>query len=286
MLQGNQAAGKSGGFVTIPGGSFTLAPETVSDRPPEQVSGWTYSTKVSSWLPVRPEAVSPDGSRYAWIEYLSNRDQRVHVVDAATNKDSVLVATGDLDFPQWQPDGIYLDHHLIGTDYGRGLVRLDPVTGESTEVSVPDVGKSGGWVVHAGGAWLADWHPGPMISLDRGADRLRRYDLATGRVDTWFYDSSRGVELQGFDSADHPVVGLEDWGSGQPRNPRLLTLTQPNVGTTLWAADGVFDMSVRPDAHGLWFLSITQGIWLLRAGANQPEKISAVKAYGISGPCI
>jgi hypothetical protein len=280
-MQSNQDVGYAGGFVNFPGGRFTIASETLS-RPPQRegVSEWTY--RLGRWLPTRREAVAPDGSRYAWIEYgtVGAKEQKVHVVDAATGQDIVVAANTDLDRPTWLPDGIYLVHHLIRTDSSSGLVRIDPATGARTEVPVPKLRFSMGWEVRGGAAWTTDLGPQePLPDSRSGQNRLQRYDLRTGQLTLWLDRPGQTLRLMGFDG-EKPVVTVRV-GQG----PETVTeLSAPNASTRLFETDGLLWSGMAfADAHGLWFIG-PRGILLMLSG--KPQMVSAfTAAQAAAGPC-
>ena len=290
-LQANQARGYSGGLIGIPGGSFTLAQETVSNVPPEQVSGWTYSQSLSRWLPVRRQAVSPDGIDYAWIEYAST-NQRVHVIDGSSKVDRVLVGSGDFDRPVWQSDGLYAVHHLIGTDSSHGLARIDITTGKVIEIPVPQLtGAHGDWTVASQAAWATDWTPGnpPMFGLN---NRVQRYDLATGQLTTWYYSASQNVSLYSFTPTGLPIVEVDDISDTQFSSAVVAILDKPNSIARSIAVPGLstnatLGLDVMPDAGGLWLLHFNGGVWWVPS--NGPaEKVSSAApgVLGIGGPCL
>src|SRR5260370_26176097 len=101
------------GFITFPGGAFTVDP-TSNPRLPgysdnSYVNGYTYDFKWSRWLPVSYRAVSKDGSTYAYFS------TAMHLVSVDSGSDRSLGAppgwsTGMIEPPDilaLTPDGVY-----------------------------------------------------------------------------------------------------------------------------------------------------------------------------------
>jgi hypothetical protein len=287
VLQGNQAAGYSGGFIAIPGGKFTLAPETVTNLPPEQISGWTYSQVLGHWLPVRRQAVSPDGTQYAYVQYTLSA-QVIHVVDGRTKADRVLVDSKDLDWPNWQTDGIYVDHHLIGSDFGRGLARVDVTTGSVTEIPVPPLtGGHSDWTVAGGVAWATDWTPGLPAQFGLN-NRLQRYDLTTGHLATWFYDPNKNIALNGFSASFQPMVEIEDVSGNQLSNAVEATVSGPNTIAHPFMLPGMptnstLALDVMADGNQLWIAHVGGGVWRVPGGGAAEKLSDAPGVWGIGG---
>ncbi len=283
----NQGVGYVGGFVAVPGGQFTLAQETLTNG---QVDAWAYSTSLARWLPVRRQAVSPDGMQYAYVEYMSNGSQPIHIVDGRTNTDRVLVASGDLDFPDWQNDGLYVVHHFIGSDFGEGLARVDRATGEVTEIAVPQLtGSRSYWTVDGDAAWATDWGSGtsPQFGI---SNRLQRYDLSTGQLATWFYSSGKNIRLNGFTATHLPMAEIADVSGADLINMVEVTLKSPNTIASALTLPGLPTIGpsfedVIPDSGRLWLL-VNGGIWLLPAGGSPVKVSEPIGFWGISGTSV
>jgi hypothetical protein len=282
-LEQKQASGNAGGFIAFPSGTFALAPQTVTRRAPEQVSGWTY--RLGRWLPAAPRAVAPDSLRYAWIYYAPNRAQDVHVADATTAQDRVLASNTDLDFPMWGSDGLYLVHHLIGSDSSHGLIRLDAVTGSRSDIPVPTLRLSLGWEVSGGAAWATDFAPQDPVPDSRfGQDRLQRYDLKTGQLTTWFYRQGHPVRLRGFDGQRRPVIAVDDVVGSEVSHETLMLLTSAGSGTSLLTTDHPTSLQALADAHGLWLVG-REGIYLAIPGQSAQLLSGFRNAQAAAGPC-
>lgn len=282
VMEQNQASGFAGGFMAFPNGSFTFARDTMTNRP-EQVSGWTYS--LGRWLPAAPKAVAPDGVHYAWIYYHPNLAQDVHVVDAATGHDRVISSNTDLDLPMWQPDGLYLVHHRIGTDASHGLVRLDPATGTRTDVTVPTPFGSLGWEVGGGAAWTTDLAPNDPTPDNRfGQDRLERYDLITGQLTTWFYRQGHPISQRGYDGDALPVIAVADMAGSGVSQETIMRLTAPGSGLSILTSNHATGLMALPDPHGLWLVG-QDGIYLSAAGESARLLSGFRGADGAGGPC-
>jgi len=215
-------------FVRVPGGTETVDPagEVVQTGSSSNVHwrtvtqpylySWTaaatYSASTRRWVPVAPSAVSPDGSRYAYAEIVVDSAGRpgptpIHVVDIASAADRVVSSQGQYDVLRYGSDGVYLVHHVVGTDSSSGLWLLDPATGALRQIRAAE--QSVEWYVIGGGAaWSgaldpSDPHPAPAKFPH---DEVVRLDLASGAESTWFRQLGSQVTVVGFDPDGHPLV--------------------------------------------------------------------------------
>ena len=85
------------GFITIPGGAFTVDPTSNPTLPGYRdnsyVTSYTYDHHRSRWLPTSWRAVSGDGSAYAYWS------RALHVVDIDSGIDRSLGSP-----PAWGPN--------------------------------------------------------------------------------------------------------------------------------------------------------------------------------------
>jgi hypothetical protein len=298
-----------GGFVRFPAGVVTDDPGG-GMQPAEASSGRTstaarpilhgfgglsYDSAATRWIPTSSALVSPDGSEYAYPEFLRapsiNSPTAIHVVTVATGSDRVVYSRGAIDVPiAFRAEGIYL---VTGRweALSVGLRLLDPRSG-----SVRVLAITGGWsVVSGGAAWGIDADLGG-IGLD--PHRIDRLDLATGAVTTWYeVPSDRLVEPIGLDLDGAPIIVV--WTNGTSDVPsiehvyRVLSRTQT---VHLFAAgidEAIGDFTA--DSHGLWFASAYiydglwyGGLWLYTDGVGLrlvAESNNAMRIERVAGPC-
>ncbi|MEA2684458.1 MAG: hypothetical protein QOK05_2786 [Chloroflexota bacterium] len=233
-----------GAFVEYPSGTTTVDPASEMIPATDGSGHWhmknrpalvgdaavpSYDLAMHQWLPVQFPAISPDGTKYAWVDYsaLLNQGpgapvkQPIHVTDVASGVDHVIHSGDQFDGPTWDAAGaIYVVHHLAGTDSGQGLWRMDPVSGLATQV---DSSQREWQYVDQNSAWAA----GPRIDQSQGkgpSDSVVHLDLSSGATATWFSRPGKWVQ----------VIGVDGQGRA------LVTVTEPNTraGNQLWAVSG------------------------------------------------
>jgi hypothetical protein len=89
---------------------------------------------------VRPTAVAPDHSAYAYVTGLDSPDFELHVVDGRTGSDRVLwAASGGIDFPiEWAADGIHVTTVPSSGGATQGWV-VDPASGDRRAAAGPRI---------------------------------------------------------------------------------------------------------------------------------------------------
>jgi hypothetical protein len=252
----------------------------------------TFDGAYGRWLPVAAAQVLADGSAYVYTREASPTQFRneIHLVSVATGADRVLDDQDPFDALSYQPEGIYLDYHLNGTDGSRGLWLLDPTT---QSLKAFPTGAHAWWAaVVGGGAW--------SYSVDGnrfGSASFARLDLSSGVVTTWFSVSSpaqppepgfKSVRAIGFDDARRPLVEVfvyggtsETWLLRAPgQATRLTGLLLPAFITPLGVTD----------SHGTWVVG-ADGVYLyagssfLRVADAPPFSGIVAGNYIIAGPC-
>jgi hypothetical protein len=277
------ASGQQAGFLSIPSGKFAADPNVGTSA-----NGMTYDRPLKRWLPVNWAQLLPDGSAYAYTKEASPTQFRneIHIVDVATGRDRVVYNQDAYHVVAYQPDGIYLDHHLNGTDASNGLWRLDPTSG-SLKAYPAGEKATWGWIA-AGGAW--------SYSVDGnrfGSNSFARLDLSTGAVETWFQvaspqppePGSKSIRLLGLDGSQPLVqVYVDDHTS------EIWRLSAAGQATRLpdLALGPLSPPSSVADSHGTWLIAGDGGVYLY-ANASFTKVAMAPSTVGgwyvVSGTC-
>ena len=231
------------------------------------------------WLPVAPEAVSPDARSYAYATSTQNPEARlsharVLIRDVFSGTDrEVWSGDGYAEIIGWGVDGLYFVHApkgfgtgltdvMVVTRAGRGSVQRvgpnprfpkDAATGQLPIFTGRDHWISGAGVFTAFGSRPPT--PASNGSSPIAIDTITRMDLHTGNLSTWFKaPTGTTIGMLGVDGAGRPVFTLRDGGSSPRTSPMVLLLTAPNQ--TELIADGS-DAAFAPyeafaDSNGLW----------------------------------
>lgn len=295
-------SGQQAGFIALPSGTFTtdassgVSYEAATGRVKTNqspvlfgdLSGMTYDIANHRWLPVTPSQVLPDGSAYVYTREASPTQFRneIHVVNVATAADTLVTNQGAYHAIAYLPDGIYVDHHLNGTDASNGLWLLNPSSGS---LKAYPAGQQATWArIAAGGAW--------SYSLDAnrfGSSTFARLDLATGTITTWFQvasapqppqPGSKTVRVLGFDGTQPLVQVYIDEHASQ-----IWRVSAPGQATQL------SDIALGPlsppmsvaDPHGTWLMG-PDSVYLYAGSSFQ--RVAAAPAgsngtYAVAGSC-
>jgi hypothetical protein len=255
--------------------------------------GPAYDQPFSTWLPVPPAHVSPDGARYAyadadWSRGVPPTITQVHVVDVRTSRDRVVLDKGAYDVAAFTADGVFLVHHLPQTDASDGLWLLDPDTGHMRNLTTAGTEW---FTIGSDAAWSGDLAPGDSAPGKIPADRLLRLDLRTGAVTPWFYRQGQQVAVLGLDWQGHPLVQIVSETKSE-----LWLVTAANTGTLINLSSGgssadawTLYWPVVADSHGVW-INTNHGVRLYRPGANHLELVYPSQPVttgftSISGAC-
>ncbi|TAN34764.1 hypothetical protein EPN29_01640 [bacterium] len=239
----------------------------------------SYDLAAKRWLPVRREQVRNDGLAYAYAEPYKasssdtlNSATRIHVVSLQDASDRVIYSGPPRAVLAYQPDGIYITAvRYYSGEGGRGLWRLDPVTGASTEI--PNV--QAGWI-EAFRNGIA-WTDGGTI-MPR---RLLRMDLTSGTQDAWAtVGDNAWIWFMGLDSHGYPLV-TEFPIPLTSASPVLYVYTTATSGTPI--SNGSFKQLTISDSHGTW-LAGEDGIYLLDTN-DTLVKVSDVTGGTVAGGC-
>lgn len=294
------------GFISLPSGAFTADAKAATSYDGTGMryktmqapvlygdSGTpTYDAAYKRWLPVTAAQVLPDGSAYVYTREASPTQFRneIHIVSVVTGADRVIYNNDAYHALSYQPEGIYLDYHLIGTDGDHGLWLLNPTT---QSLKAFPAGAQAWWAaVVGGGAW--------SYSVDGnrfGSPSFARLDVSTGVVTTWFSVSSqaqppqpgfKSVRAIGFDGSLHPLIEVfVDGGTSE-----IWLLTAAGQATRL---NGLPLLDFTPplgvtDSHGTWLVG-ADGLYLYagsgfrRVAAAPPFAGTVAGNYTIAGAC-
>ena len=286
----------TGGFLDLPSGQFTPAPN--SDR--SYIAG-------AGWLPVSLQAVSPDHR-----SYVQGRARQInheapttslYLVQADTKAERLLFTPADGQMASvvaFTSKGIYA---AVGSSTGPGaidLLLIDPATGAHRPV--PGTQPPAGAIQEVFMAISGDFAWGMLVtgSQSQVSIKLVRLSLVDGSVVDW-YGAPGSFFIIGFDSAGHPIVGLFDGSTGVTRvdvylidDANKAVAIQPHGGTYM-ATRG----SSVTDAHGTWFGSADGSIWLY-SSTKGLEKVATIPPQAgatgqlydqhawrsVAGPCV
>jgi hypothetical protein len=233
---------------------------------------------------VSRNAVSPDGSHYAYTDRLASAPTApatLHVVNVKTGAD-VGFAGGTGVAPyivlDYAADGIY---SVIGNEAGVAAVLLmNPATGAvKTLTQATNVQASAGNRVF----WVGTVNPGdphPLGALGPQPDQIDRLDLVDGSRVAWFYRPGSTVHVVGQDLGGHPIVAVSGV-DGQPTEFLVLLdpATQQSIVKGLEIPAGL--ASPIADRNGIWFGS-PNAIYLY-SYSNGLQKVSGQGGYPANG---
>jgi hypothetical protein len=275
-------SGQQAGLLSIPSGAFTPDPSAGVSS-----SGTTYDWPYKRWLSVRSAQVLPDGSAYAYTREASPTSVRneIHIVNVATGSDRVVFNQDAYHVVAYQPEGVYLDYHLNGTDASSGLWLLNAAGSLKSYPSGRQA--TWGWIA-AGSAWSYS------VNGNRfGSNSFNRLDLSSGAVETWFMvaspqppaPGSKSIRVIGFDGS-HPLVQVYV----DEHTSEIWRLSAAGQATRLPDLPlGVLSPpSSVADSHGTWLIAGDGGTYLyadavFKRVAAAPSAASGW--YVVSGAC-
>ncbi len=238
---------RQAGFLDLPSGRFTAA----AGAPP---SAGYYDLAVSAWVPVGRASVAPNGLHYAYMTggnpSTTPGPPRLHIVDAATRSDRIIVLT----LPAQQPygvvdyaaDGVYIASGWEGVTFG--IWRVNPTSGTLTDVSKQEHYIDDG----TGHAWVSIFDSrdsDPARSAMDGQplpNEVARRDLASGRLTVWFYHPGSNVA---FDAA-FIGGGIVVWVETPKGAHEYWLLASPGDARMIAQIDG--GGASMADSHGIW----------------------------------
>jgi hypothetical protein len=261
-----------GAFVDFPSGKVTVDPSGAG--------GVSYSSRFKRWLPSGPNAISADGTRYAYLETWAGFSARgrLHVVDMATGKDQLYEigsSTNQLPFVilAFTQEGIWLSNGGYEAP-GGGIFLLDIASG-----SLKDAGGRAITEPIAGGPgvfWFTDSGPNPEVAPIGFPlpERVLKLTISNGKSSLWFTKHGSYVQILGTDLAGHPIVGT--WVNGGASSDEIVwVISSPNAAKEIGTGHDAFKPIA--DTHGVWFGG-TKGIYLYSEAAGM-QKITDKSAY-------
>jgi hypothetical protein len=277
------------GFLSFP--MQTLAQDSTAP------AGSTfYDRAYSKWLPTTRNAVSTDGSRYAYAEgnAVSLASQgKLHVVDVATGADHVIYSGSPvfhvIDFAS---EGIYLTPSA--PDLEQGLWLMNPSDGQpkliSSTILRPTVGNGAAWGL---GFNSADPNPG-LAGMIGPQNEVLRYDLSNGSATPWLYQPGASFEILGLDYSGN--LFLDDQVD---QNTFEIWEVDADAASRVVYFDGNYQ-ALKPapsdmaavDSYGTWFNGRTLGtevgtsVWLATGGRLQQVATVNQDYLSIAGGCI
>ncbi len=267
----SQGSPGSGGWIFFPGGGY--APDPSSNVSIKELRGgyWglTYVPALNRWLPVPPTLVSPDGTRYA---YLDDQSPVIDVVSTDGGTRSALslpIRSGPCnscwDTVSVQSSGVYLTPSYFASPESTGLW-LVPYSGLPIQVTA-----DGHW-----SAADADHAYGFLNSRSsRGAaETIVRVDLSSGVIEDVFRQPGMlaavaGIGpdgqavIQAFDDVEHPAI-WQIW-IAQPGAAKMIYQGPGTVPAGAYGYSGV--SSVVPDLMGTWIATV-KGLYLYSSEAG------------------
>jgi hypothetical protein len=269
----------SGGFVSLPGGTFQPDPRSAVTVPPGTAEprniypGWfgtTYDSDYSKWLPVQYSWVSPDGTRYAYPGA-----DGIYVQNVANGSQVVLGAGKVWDILDVEAVGVY------ATTGPAGGLWLLPFSGAVKQITSTGYWKS----VNATAAY------GTATLLPQGVvNTILKLDLSTGSRSEWFTSPGFQSFVIAFDFKGNPVVVTSAFNPNvaQPDyTTRIWIAIAPNRGYLISVSNETNGLNLKGtpigDSHGLWFSS-RQGI-VLYATDGTWHWVSGIAFSQLAGGC-
>jgi streptogramin lyase len=264
-----------GGFVTSGTQSKSVASPVLTGQHPA-----TYDRVAARWVPASSSEMSPDGSRYAYVDYTVPQNGQLHVVNVATGADRTLsIPTGRWGVVGFTADGIYL--HQSYEVIGAGLTLVNPDTGAVRTVFTDAIVDA----ISGQVAWVVDRNPNDTLPAALGTEgpaynEVQGRDLSTSKTTTWIYRpgsnlavaaaANGSIFVHGYDVAADILLVATAPGQAQP-------VTVPETGNPVPLSIGLV-----ADANGWWMGSL-DGVylWTPHTGAILVSEVTAAPA----GPC-
>jgi hypothetical protein len=294
----NAGPTQQGGFLSLPSRGFSADPSSSMeyDAASQRMrttqspvlygdsSGITYDRSYRRWLPVTWGQVLTDGSAYIYTREASPTQFRneIHLVTVATATDRIITNQDAYHAIAYQPEGIYVDHHLNGTDASNGLWLLDPASGS---LKAYPSGQQATWTrIGAGSAWSYS-----LTGSRFGSNTFARLDLNSGAITTWFSvaspsppePGSKTIRILGFDGS-YPLVEVY----ADEHTSQVWRLSAPGQATRLpdvplGALTPPFTVS---DTHGTWLIAGDGGVYLY--AGSRFTRVAAAPVNPSQGPMV
>jgi hypothetical protein len=260
----------SGGFIVFPSNTFIADPASGVTLPSPSPgsptpspapgyggpgpSGLSYDRAYSRWLPAPWNAVSADGTRYAYAPA-----EGIYVVTVSSGAVNELGKGHAWSVLSVGAAGVYA---TIPNTAGLWLL---PFSGTSPQ----QITSSGYWQGVGGGAAYGT----PTSAVPQGTpDTIQRLDLTTGSITAYFTQADHQSQVVGFDGQGQPVIyttGPRDNDIWIGASLELTAYHYEQYNTTGFQPNG----PPVADSHGLWFSGYL-------ANGNQPY------GNGQGGPAI
>jgi len=250
----------SGGFIAVPGGTFTSDPASnvaidwTGAPPPKQqpgpmgagrppAYGVSFDRAVSKWLPVGAGWIALDGQSYAYPDFAGGGVRWVKIADGSV---TTMGASNNWNVLDVEAEGAYAQLSNGAGPAGAGLWLLAP-------------GKDPVQVV-AGGYWqwvttgFAYGFDAP--SVPQGAPHpLLRLNLRDHTTETWYQNGASIQWIAGFDRGGAPIAVFQSASGyfGAPAETALIAHPDQK-NTLLWSPQGAQAPAVE-DSHGLWMVA-------------------------------
>ena len=268
-----------GQLVVDPSGEFVRKDNLYTSVALPHLSGITgphfYHRALGRWLPAYSDAVSPDGSSYAYANSTdpafpnSNLHSALHIVAIVSGADQVVDLPGLPPLMSWAVDrfdqrGVYLFQGRWEAEPTAERWLVDPSTGRLEEV---DKAPEPASAPQPANAWLTDVSPAdpnPVVSSYDGTEVPDRLVKQGNPPVVWFYRPGKVVELLGVGPDGHPLVVVATGLSSEDRR-ELWLVRAPGAAQQLPAGPELFaffgSQSSLTDRHGLWIGS-GEGVFL------------------------
>jgi hypothetical protein len=238
------------------------------------------------WVPVKQEAISPDGDAYAFVRYQGVAAAVVVQSLKPAQSHQVLVSSGALSVIGYTRDGVYVEYPGMNSD---GLWRAAQ---QSSSTQLVDSEPRDGF------SWLrvedgVAWRKGTGSDGGNGT-RLVAVDLATKQKTTWFAINEGSLEFLGLAPDGAPVLEVFSISG-----VRLLEVTAVNAAREIavFPSNPGFS-SAHSDQFGVWFASNT-AVWLFNGSVLNKVAIEGQSSLGgadrvgsipvqfldVAGPC-
>ncbi len=276
-------------------GFLSLPMQTLMQDSTAPAGSTFYDRAYSKWLPTTRNAVSADGSRYAYSEGQPlgpGAKGTLHVVDVTTGGDHIIYSGSPVfrvvDFAS---EGIYL---TTDDEVQTGLWLIDPSGGQprliSSTILRPAVGNGAAWGL---GFDPTDPHPG-QGGLIGPQNQVLRYDLSNGSATPWLFQPGASFEILGLDYSGN--LFLDDQVD---QNTFEIWEVDSHASYRVVYFDGD-DQALKPaptdmaavDSYGTWFNGRPRGtdvgtsVWLADGGRLQQVATVNQDYLSIAGGCI
>jgi hypothetical protein len=269
--EGSHDFSRQGAFITFPAATMAIDPNG---------KGGYFDRAFNRWLPVRREAVSPDGTHYGYVDM---GQVLLHVVDVISGKERTfsLSAIGANYLFDYAAEGIYMTFGFEGL---HGLWLVDPSTGSSrqlTQVMTPGAIGAGGVI------WYSEVNPADPQPINTASsagilsDQVTRLDPKSGSKTQWLYRPGVGLGVVGLDVNGHPLIDVVNKWMDISSTELMIapdTANQKTIKKGPLAGTLVYPVA---DSHGIWFGS-QQGIYLY-SDSGGLQKVSDQPGYPANG---